>query len=208
MRNKDQEAIFESYKQLILSEQDFREEIAEVDPDGGDEVFDDSLDEVDDTPSEPLPKKNVVIKATEVGVNLGSKLRSILRHLPDLSEDTEILSNLKKAIEKTNSVFDEEDQIKESPLKVYEKLVELGVLREEEMDQEDFDEEKETDLLQSMEDDDYDTDEDPGLSKLGKRSDFAKGMSRDVERAKIEDEIRRMGTDWRGHDDDFTSSNY
>lgn len=208
MRNKDQEAIFESYKQLILSEQDFREEIAEVDPDGGDEVFDDSLDEVDDTPSEPLPKKNVVIKATEVGVNLGSKLRSILRHIPDLSEDTEILSNLKKAIEKTNSVFDEEDQIKESPLKVYEKLVELGVLREEEMDQEDFDEEKETDLLQSMEDDDYDTDEDPGLSKLGKRSDFAKGMSRDVERAKIEDEIRRMGTDWRGHDDDFTSSNY
>lgn len=208
MRNKDQEAIFESYKQLILSEQDFREEIAEVDPDGGDEVFDDSLDEVDDTPSEPLPKKNVVIKATEVGVNLGSKLRSILRHLPDLSEDTEILSNLKKAIEKTNSVFDEEDQIKESPLKVYEKLVELGVLREEEMDQEDFDEEKETDLLQSMEDDDYDTDEDPGLSKLGKRSDFAKGMSRDVERSKIEDEIRRMGTDWRGQDRDFESSNW
>ena len=202
MRNKDQEAIFESYKQLILSEQDFREEISEVDPDGGDDIFDDSLED-DDTPSEPLPKKNVVIKATEVGINLGSKLRSILRHLPDISEDTEILGNLKKAIEKTNSVFDEEDQIKESPFKVYEKLMELGVLREEEMDQEDFDEEKETDLLQSMEDDDYDVDEDPDISKLGKRTDFAKGMSRDVERSKIEDEIRRMGTDWRDHDSDF-----
>lgn len=205
MRNKDQEAIFESYKKLVLSEQDFREEISEVDPDGGDDVFDDSLD--DDIPSEPLPKKNVVIKATEVGVNLGSKLRSILRHLPDLSEDTEILSNLKKAIEKTNSVFDEEDHIKESPLKVYEKLIELGVLREEEMDQDDFDEEKETELLQNMEDDDY-SDDDSELSRLGKRSDFAKGMSRDVERAKIEDEIRRMGTDWRDQDMDFESSNW
>jgi hypothetical protein len=82
--------------------------------------------------------------------------------------------------------------------------MELGVLREEEMDQEDFDEDKETDLLQSMEDDDYDVDEDPDISKLGKRTDFAKGMSRDVERSKIEDEIRRMGTDWRGHDSDFT----
>ena len=202
MRNKDQEAIFESYKQLILSEQDFREEISEVDPDGGDDVFDDSLED-DDTPSEPLPKKNVVIKATEIGVNLGQNLRSILRHLPDLSEDVEILSNLKKAIEKTNSTLDDEDHIKDSPMKIYDKLIDLGVLREEEMDQEDFDEEKETDLLQSMEDDDYDVDEDPDISKLGKRSDFAKGMSRDVERSKIEDEIRRMGTDWRGQDSDF-----
>lgn len=207
MRNKDQEAIFESYKQLILSEQDFREEISEVDPDGGDDVFDDSLED-DDTPSEPLPKKNVVIKATEIGVNLGQNLRSILRHLPDLSEDVEILSNLKKAIEKTNSTLDDEDHIKDSPMKIYDKLIDLGVLREEEMDQEDFDEEKETDLLQNFDDDDYDIDEDPGLSKLGKRTDFAKGMSRDVERSKIEDEIRRMGTDWRGQDRDFESSNW
>lgn len=207
MRNKDQEAIFESYKQLILSEQDFREEISEVDPDGGDDVFDDSLED-DDTPSEPLPKKNVVIKATEIGVNLGQNLRSILRHLPDLSEDVEILSNLKKAIEKTNSTLDDEDHIKDSPMKIYDKLIDLGVLREEEMDQEDFDEEKETDLLQNFDDDDYDIDEDPGLSKMGKRSDFAKGMSRDVERSKIEDEIRRMGTDWRGQDSDFESSNW
>ena len=184
MRNKDQEAIFESYKQLILSEQDFREEISEVDPDGGDDVFDDSLED-DDTPSEPL-----------------------LRHLPDLSEDVEILSNLKKAIEKTNSTLDDEDHIKDSPMKIYDKLIDLGVLREEEMDQEDFDEEKETDLLQNFDDDDYDIDEDPGLSKMGKRSDFAKGMSRDVERSKIEDEIRRMGTDWRGQDSDFESSNW
>ena len=48
-----------------------------------------------------------------------------------------------------------------------------------------------------------DIDEDPELSKLGKRSDFAAGMGKDVERSKIEDEIRRMGTDWRGQDSDF-----
>jgi hypothetical protein len=208
MRNKDQEAIFESYRQVIsqnsMIREEFDEEPLKVD---GDEVFDDAIEDIDDTPSEPLPKKNVVIKSTEIGVNLGPKLRSIVRHLPELSEDTEILTHLKKAIEQTNSVFDEEDQIKDSPLKVYEKLVELGVLREEEMDAEDF-EDKEADLLEPFDDDDYDIDEDPSLSKLGKRSDFAKGMSRDVERSKIEDEIRRMGTDWRGQDDDFESSNW
>ena len=208
MRNKDQDAIFESYKQVISQNsiigEEFDEESIKID---GDDVFDDSIEDTDDTPSEPLPKKNVVIKSTEIGVNLGPKLRSIVRHLPELSEDTEILTHLKKAIEQTNSVFDEEDQIKDSPLKVYEKLVELGVLREEEMDSEDF-EDKEADLLEPFEDDDYDIDEDPNVSKLGKRSDFAKGMSRDVERSKIEDEIRRMGTDWRGQDDDFESSNW
>jgi hypothetical protein len=208
MRNKDQDAIFESYKQVISQNsiigEEFDEESIKID---GDDVFDDSIEDTDDTPSEPLPKKNVVIKSTEIGVNLGPKLRSIVRHLPELSEDTEILTHLKKAIEQTNSVFDEEDQIKDSPLKVYEKLVELGVLREEEMDSEDF-EDKEADLLEPFDDDDYDIDEDPNVSKLGKRSDFAKGMSRDVERSKIEDEIRRMGTDWRGQDDDFESSNW
>lgn len=208
MRNKDQEAIFESYKQVISQNsiigEEFNEEPLKVD---GDDVFDDAIEDIDDTESEPLPKKNVVIKSTEIGVNLGPKLRSVVRHIPDLSEDTEILTHLKKAIEQTNSVFDEQDQIKDSPLKVYEKLIELGVLREEEMDMEDF-EDKEADLLDTFDDDDYDIDEDPSLSKLGKRSDFARGMSRDVERSKIEDEIRRMGTDWRNQDSDFESSNW
>ena len=172
----------------------------------------DDIDDLDDdTPDEPRPKKNVVVKADEIGLNLGPVVRAILRNIPDLSEDTEIFTNLKKAIEMANSILDEEDQIKESPLKVYEKLTELGVLREEEMEADafdDFESGTENALLQNFDDDDYDIDEDPELSKLGKRSDFATGMSRDVERNKIEDEIRRMGTDWRGQDEDFRSSNY
>jgi hypothetical protein len=208
MKNKDQEAIFESYKQLILNEQNI---IGDASDDDMNDIDADINDLDDDTPDEPRPKKNVVIKADEIGLNLGPVVRAILRNIPDLSEDTEIFTNLKKAIEMANSILDEEDQIKESPLKVYEKLTELGVLREEEMEADafdDFESGKENALLQNFDDDDYDIDEDPELSKLGKRSDFATGMSRDVEKSKIEDEIRRMGTDWRGQDRDLESSNW
>jgi hypothetical protein len=208
MKNKDQVAIFESYRDDILNK--FKQDVLGGDSEVEDIENDVDIDDVgdDDTDVEPTPKRNVVIKAEEIGVNLGLKLRSILRHLPSLSEDTEILSNLKRAIEQTNSTLDDEDQVKESPLNVYTKLIEMGVLREEEMDEEEFDDEdKEIDLLQKFEDDEYDDDDDD-ISKLGKRSDFAKGMSRDVERSRMEDEIRRMGTDWRGQDDDFLSSNY
>jgi len=207
MKNKDQVAIFESYRDDILNK--FKQDVLGGDSEVEDIENDVDIDDVgdDDTDVEPTPKRNVVVKAEEIGVNLGLKLRSILRHLPSLSEDTEILSNLKRAIEQTNSTLDDEDQVKESPLNVYTKLIEMGVLREEEMDEEEFDDEdKEIDLLQKFEDDEYDDDDD--ISKLGKRSDFAKGMSRDVERSRMEDEIRRMGTDWRGQDDDFLSSNY
>ena len=209
MKNKDQVAIFESYRDDILNK--FKQDVL-----GGDSEVESNVDiddiedddtEVDDTEVEPAPKKNVVIKAEEIGVNLGLKLRNILRHLPALSEDIEILSNLKRAIEQTNSSLDDEDQIKESPLSIYTKLIELGILREEEMSEDEInDEDREIDLLQNFEDDEYDNDDD--LSRLGKRSDFAKGMSRDVERSRMEDEIRRMGTDWRGQDEDFLSSNY
>jgi hypothetical protein len=207
MKNKDQVAIFESYRDDILNK--FKQDVLGGDSDVEDIENDVDVDDVedDDTDVEPTPKRNVVVKAEEIGVNLGLKLRSILRHLPSLSEDTEILSNLKRAIEQTNSTLDDEDQVKESPLNVYTKLIEMGVLREEEMDEEEIDDEdKEIDLLQKFEDDEYNDDDD--ISKLGKRSDFAKGMSRDVERSRMEDEIRRMGTDWRGQDDDFLSSNY
>ena len=136
MKNKDQEAIFESYKQLILNEQTIIGDASDDDMADIDADIDD-LD--DDTPDEPRPKKNVVVKADEIGLNLGPVIRSILRNIPDLSEDTEIFTNLKKAIEMANSILDEEDQIKESPLKVYEKLTELGVLREEEMEADAFD---------------------------------------------------------------------
>lgn len=207
MKNKDQVAIFESYRDDILNK--FKQDVLGGDSEVEDIENDVNVDDLedDDADIEPTPKRNVVIKAEEIGVNLGLKFRSILRHLPSLSEDTEILSNLKRAIEQTNSVLDDEDQVKESPLNIYTKLIELGVLREEEMDEDQIDDEdKEIDLLQKFEDDEYDDDDD--LSKLGKRSDFAKGMSRDVERSRMEDEIRRMGTDWRGQDDDFLSSNY
>lgn len=207
MKNKDQVAIFESYRDDILNK--FKQDVLGGDSEVEDIENDVDVDDVenDDTDVEPTPKRNVVVKAEEIGVNLGLKLRSILRHLPSLSEDTEILSNLKRAIEQTNSTLDDEDQVKESPLNVYTKLIEMGVLREEEMDEEQIDDEdKEIDLLQKFEDDEYDNEDD--VSKLGKRSDFAKGMSRDVERSRMEDEIRRMGTDWRGQDDDFLSSNY
>jgi hypothetical protein len=207
MKNKDQVAIFESYRDDILNK--FKQDVLGGDSEVEDIENDVDIDDVgdDDADIEPTPKRNVVIKAEEIGVNLGLKLRSILRHLPSLSEDTEILSNLKRAIEQTNSTLDDEDQVKESPLNVYTKLIEMGVLREEEMDEEEIDDEdKEIDLLQKFEDDEYEDDDD--ISKLGKRSDFAKAMSRDVERSRMEDEIRRMGTDWRGQDDDFLSSNY
>ena len=207
MKNKDQVAIFESYRDDILNK--FKQDVLGGDSEVEDIENDVDVDDVedDDTDVEPTPKRNVVVKAEEIGVNLGLKLRSILRHLPSLSEDTEILSNLKRAIEQTNSTLDDEDQVKESPLNVYTKLIEMGVLREEEMDEDQIDDEdKEIDLLQKFEDDEYDDDDD--VSRLGKRSDFAKGMSRDVERSRMEDEIRRMGTDWRGQDDDFLSSNY
>jgi hypothetical protein len=208
MKNKDQVAIFESYRDDILNK--FKQDVLGGDSESENNVdVDDIEDDIedDDTDVEPTPKKNVVIKSEEIGVNLGLALRSILRNLPSLSEDTEILSNLKRAIEKTNSALDDEDQIKESPLNIYTKLIELGILREEEMNEDEInDEDKEVDLLQSFEDDEYDNDDD--LSRLGKRSDFAKGMSRDVERSRMEDEIRRMGTDWRGQDEDFLSSNY
>lgn len=208
MKNKDQVAIFESYRDDILNK--FKQDVLGGDSESENNVDADDIEddiEDDDTDVEPTPKKNVVIKSEEIGVNLGLALRSILRNLPSLSEDTEILSNLKRAIEKTNSALDDEDQIKESPLNIYTKLIELGILREEEMNEDEInDEDKEVDLLQSFEDDEYDNDDD--LSRLGKRSDFAKGMSRDVERSRMEDEIRRMGTDWRGQDEDFLSSNY
>lgn len=214
MRNKDQVAIFESYRDDILNKfkqdnlgGDFEPEKNIDDSDS--EVFDDIEDsddiEDDDTPSEPAPKRNVIIKSEEISVNVGPQIRSILRNLPPMSEDTEILGDLKRAIEKANSELDEDDQITRSPLNLFDELVELGVLRQEEMEQEDF-EDKEAELLQNFDDDEYDDDDD--FSRLGKRSDFAKGMSRDVERSKMEDEIRRMGTDWRGQDDDFFSSNY
>jgi hypothetical protein len=194
MKKNDQTAIYESYKEEVLNK--YMEDVdvqrlAQQDPR---EIYHD--EEVKDV-EEDIPKKKVVVKSEEISVNLGPKLRSILRHLPNMSEENDILSSIKNAIQLANRELSEDDEIKNSPLNVYDKLIELGVLSEEEIDEDDF-EEKDVEALQNFDDDDYREDDD----------DRDKEMRKDIEKGKAEEMIRRMGTDWRKHDEDFYSSNY
>ncbi len=214
--NKDQIAIFESYRDDILNK--FKQSISgesnepeekmddelESDIDDSDTVFDDDGDD-DDSSEKEIEKLNFVIKNEEIASRLDPVLRAILRKLPEESQDTEILHNIKTAIAEVNSEVDEENEIKDSPLKVYEMLVDLGAVSEEERSVKASDD-GEIATLQDIEDDMYSDDDD--LGRLSKRSDFAKAMRRDVERGELEDEIRRMGTDWRQSDRDFDSSSY
>jgi hypothetical protein len=216
MMNKDQIAIFESYRDDILNK--FKQSISgesnepeekmddelESDIDDSDTVFDDDGDD-DDSSEKEIEKLNFVIKNEEIASRLDPVLRAILRKLPEESQDTEILHNIKTAIAEVNSEVDEENEIKDSPLKVYEMLVDLGAVSEEERSVKASDD-GEIATLQDIEDDMYSDDDD--LGRLSKRSDFAKAMRRDVERGELEDEIRRMGTDWRQSDRDFDSSSY
>lgn len=142
-------------------------------------------------------KKNIVLKSEEISVNIGQKFRAVLRNFPSMVEETEVLTTLKKSIERANSELDEENQIKESPLKIYDKLVSLGVLTQDEMDEDDF-EEKEAAVLQNFNDDDFLEDDNA----------YDAEMRRDIEKGKAEEMINQMGTDWRKHDEDFYSSNY
>ena len=208
--NKDQMAIFESYRDDILSK--FKQNVSEPNDDiEGIKKFNDSPEDLifngndDDDDEQEVEKLNVVVKNEEIGTRLHPILRAILRRLPEESQDTEILHNIKAAIAEVNSELDEEDEIKDTPLKVYETLVDFGAMSEEERTVK-ASEEGEISTLQNMEDDLYSDDDD--LGKLSKRSDFAKGMKRDVDRGELEDEIRRMGTDWRSSDRDFESSSY
>ena len=194
MKKNDQTAIYESYKEEVLNK--YMEDVdvqrlAQQDPR---EIYHD--EEVKDV-EEDIPKKKVVVKSEEISVNLGPKLRSILRHLPNMSEENDILSSIKNAIQLANRELSEDDEIKNSPLNVYDKLIELGVLSEEEIDEDDF-EEKDVEALQNFDDDDYREDDD----------DRDKEMRKDIEKGKAEEMIRRMVTDWRKHDEDFYSSNY
>jgi hypothetical protein len=111
---------------------------------------------------------------------------------------------IKKSIEKINSNSEsEEDYIKASPLAIYDKLIELNAISEEEMDNdkfEDFNPEKEPDVLQSFEDDDYNEFDDSDEREQDWKRQELKG--------KWEDIIRDMGTDWRRDEEDFRSSNY
>lgn len=206
--NKDQIAIFESYRDDILSK--FKQSVSDEEkepeieiPSGESEsetIFDD-----DDDDDQEVEKLNVVVKNEEIATRLDPILRAILRKLPEESQDTEILHNIKAAIAQVNSELDEEDEIKDTPLKVYETLVDFGAMSEEQRTVKASDE-GEIATLQNMEDDLYSDDDD--LGKVSKRSDFAKAMKRDIEKGELEDEIRRMGTDWRSSDRDYESSSY
>lgn len=142
-------------------------------------------------------KKNIVLKSEEISVNIGQKFRAVLRNFPSMVEETEVLTTLKKSIERANLELDEENQIKESPLKIYDKLVSLGAITQDEMDEDDF-EEKEAAVLQNFNDDDFTEDD----------SAYDAEIRRDIEKGKAEEIISQMGTDWRKHDEDFYSSNY
>lgn len=228
MKDKDQVAIFESYREDILNkfkqslEGDKREE-SPIEPEISDEVpeiedkeevsgedLEDSdlgndVEDVDDMEDEKieLPKKNVIVRSQEISVDIGPKLREIVRNMPDVVEDVDVLSAIKGAIQKVNSKLEEEDQIKDTPLSIYDDLLAAGVYSEEEMDSDEL-EDKEAEVLQSMDDDDYFDDDDfTGESEFDvskksrkEREDFRSGMRRDVERSKAEDILRGMGVDF------------
>jgi len=218
MRNNDEIAIYESYRDEILNkfknslegedqneEPNEKENIEDSDVDVENDI--DSDEDVDNEVEEKQPKKKVIVKSEELSRNVGIQLREILRRLPPVSEDTEILSNLKKAIEKYNStVTNEEDLIKSSPLKIYDELIELNAISEEEMDENDIpDFEKsggeEPDVLQSFEGEDYREFDD-------ETPDWEKENEAEREKDKLRELIRQAGTDWRKDDEDFYSSNY
>ena len=212
MMNKDQVAIFESYRDDILNkfkqsisgegkEDEKMENDIESDLSDSETIFDDE----DDSPEEETKKLHFVVKNEEIASRLDPVLRAILRKLPEESQDTEILHNIKSAIAEVNSQLDEDDEIKDSPMRVYDALVELGAMSEEERSVKASDE-GEISTLQDMEDDLYSDDDDK--SGEWRRNDFVKGMKRDVEAGELEDEIDRMGTDWRKRDSDYESSNW
>jgi hypothetical protein len=228
MKDKDQVAIFESYREDILNkfkqslEGDKREE-SPIEPEISDEVpeiedkeeisgedLEDSdlgndVEDVDGMEDEKieLPKKNVIVRSQEISVDIGPKLREIVRNMPDVVEDVNVLTAIKDAIKKANDEFGDDNKIEDTPLSIYDDLLAAGVYSEEEMDSDEL-EDKESEVLQGMDDDDYFDDDDfTGESEFDvskksrkEREDFRSGMRRDVERSKAEDILRGMGVDF------------
>ena len=126
MKNKDTKSIYESYTENVLKHDE--------------NTNDENTNEF---------KKKVVLKSEEISVNIGPKIRAILRNFPAMVEENEILSQLKKAIERANLELDEENEITQSPLKIYDKLIEIKALSEEALDEDEF-KEKETEVLQNF----------------------------------------------------------
>jgi hypothetical protein len=235
MKDKDQVAIFESYREDILSKfkkslEGEKKEESPIEPEASDEISgeisdevpemedkeeisgDDSdlgsdIEEVDDMEDEriELPKKNVIVKSQELSVDIGPELREIVRRMPEVIEDTEVLGSIKAAIKDINDDLDIADHIKDTPLGIYDRLIASGVYSEEEMDSDEF-EDKESEVLQNAEDDDYFDDDDVtgesefDVSKKSRKEredfDFRSGMRSDVEKSKAEEILRGMGVDF------------
>jgi hypothetical protein len=210
MMNNDETAIFESYRNQILNQKIISESMFDDEPENDSEsMFDDEGSEGSDDSGDEIreiEKINFVVKNEEIGTRLDPVLRAIIRKLPEETKDTDILHEIKMAIQEFNDEAEGEERIELSPLKMYDVLKNYGAISEEERTAEPSDDD-EIPLMQSM-DDDISDDGDDDLGKFGKRSDFETAMRRDVERGELEDDIRRMGTDWRSSDEDFRSSNY
>jgi hypothetical protein len=109
MKDRDQLAIFESYREEILNK--FKDSISGEnnienedlnDTDSGtpDDIDMGDLEDDDTEQKDEAPKRKVVVKSEELSTNVGPKLREILRNIPEVSEDDDILSMIKKSIEK------------------------------------------------------------------------------------------------------------
>jgi hypothetical protein len=212
MKNKDQIAIFESYRDDILNK--FKQSVeTKNEPEIG---AIEKIEDVDDKPA-PVKKKSVIVKSQEVGINIGPKLREIVRYMPDTIEDVDILHAIKRAIQKVNDKLDLDDsgQITDTPLSIYDELMDSGVYSEEEV-VDDSDDEKSGEIEDDLfSNDDYFSDEDftgekefdvSRKSRKERGDDFRSAMRRDAERFKAEEILRKMGIDFENRgdfDDDY-----
>jgi hypothetical protein len=209
MQNNDQIAIFESYKNEILKKMltesigDEEEKSIFDNKDIENEIEDEGDSEV--TEVKEIKKVTYYIKNEEISVKLDPILREILRRLPDETKDSDMIDALKLAIKSVNEDLDDDDKIEKTPMAIFDTLSNLGTLSEEERDEDISDDDREEFPTLEKEDDVYSSDDD---ERFGKSSDFGRAMRRDVQRGELEDDIRRMGTDWRSHEEDFFSSNY
>lgn len=226
MQNNDQLAIFESYRDDILSK--FKNSIESEDK-GENEIekieepsesedndnfetpdIDDSENE-DGVDDEPLKKKNIITRSQEVAIKLDPKLRGIVRNMPEVIEDVDIFTTIKRAIQDLNDeISNDDEKITDSPLSIYNMLINSGVYNEEEVMEDDDrlnPENKGEDLDDDAltvddyyDDDDFSGEKEFNLSKKtrGEREDMKSGMRRDVERSKAEDILRQMGVDFEG----------
>lgn len=233
MKNNDQVAIFESYRDEILAkfkkslegENDKENEIEEPSSEAegiesdipqieiDDSDIDDDIEEI-----EPPKKKNVIVRSQEVEIKLDPKLREIVRNLPEVIEDVDVLSAIKNAIKEVNDdAISDDDRIMDSPLSIYDQLISSGVYNEEEVMEDDErlsadikDEDLDDDTLtidDYYDDEDFSGEKEFDISKKTRkeREDLKSGMRRDIERSRAEEILRQMGVDFedrRGFSDD------